>query len=326
MNQDSSAPIILITGGTGFAGSHLVELLLGLGQKNVHVTSFGSKNSYVHTLLQATQVHQVDLTNGQQLSTLLASLKPDQIYHLASFSQVGSSFDQAVKVLENNSVLQLNLLETVKQHAPQARLLIIGSAQEYDLSRPDLISGQKLAVDEAWPLGPNNPYGVSKVVQDLLSLAYHYSHNLKVIRVRPFNHIGERQTPGFVVADFAKQIAEIERGQPPIIKVGNLQTKRDFTDVKGMVQAYLLLMNKGQVGQVYNVGSGRSYSIEQVLESLLSLAKQEIKVEQDQTKYRPLDTAEIIADNKLITSLGWRPSISIQDTLSRVLDYWRKQI
>ncbi|PIR58600.1 MAG: GDP-mannose 4,6 dehydratase [Candidatus Pacebacteria bacterium CG10_big_fil_rev_8_21_14_0_10_56_10] len=322
-------PSILITGGTGFAGSHLVELLAGQGnaRPDIHVTQYpGSTDSgVVSQLLPTANIHAVDLIDRSAVNQLINDLKPAQVYHLAALSRVGDSFDQADRVIIDNTQLQLNLLDAVRDHANQARLLVVGSAQEYDVQ-----AGSRDGLTETDLLGPANPYGVSKVAQDLLSLSYHYAYQLRVVRVRPFNHIGERQASGFVVTDFSQQIVERERrassgGQPEPIRVGNLAAVRDFTDVKDVVKAYRLVMERGHPGQVYNVGSGRGRSIQQLLDTMISLANADIAIVKDQAKFRPLDVAAIIADNSKVRSLGWQPAIPLEQTLVRVLDYWRSK-
>ncbi|MBU2543645.1 GDP-mannose 4,6-dehydratase [Patescibacteria group bacterium] len=320
MNQAT----ILITGGTGFVGSHLVEALLKADQANIHVTSYSDNPGFVHALLPTNQIRSIDLTDQTKTFELIKKLQPDQIYHLAALAAVGKSFKNTKQVLDNNNQLQLNVLEAVRQYVPHAKILAIGSAMEYDLitTYPGF---DPQAVSETYPLGPISPYAVSKVSQDLLAYAYAQSFNLNIIRVRPFNHIGERQSPDFAVSAFAKQIVAIENNQQKKIKVGNLTAVRDFTDVKDMVKAYLLLMEKGESGQVYNIGTGRGYSMQEVLDILMSLAKVKTEVEIDQTRIRPSDVPIAMADPRKIKSLGWKPTIELNETLKRVLAYWRSQ-
>ena len=180
-------------------------------------------------------------------------------------------------------------------------------------------------MDENTAFRPTNTYAVSKIAQDFLGLQYYISYRLKIIRVRPFNHIGPRQSAGFVVSDFAKKIADIEKGRmDPILRVGNLQAKRDFTDVRDMVRAYNFLIEKGEFGEVYNIGSGVSYSISEILDILLSFSKIKIKVEIDHSLLRPEDAQDRLCDNKKFVELtDWKPSIPIEKSLKDTLDYWR---
>ncbi len=318
MTQADSTPTILITGGTGFAGSHLVEALLEKGLSKIHVTSYGPDTGFTSKLLPEKNVHQLNLTNFEKTKQLISQLQPDQIYHLAALSAVGTSFEQIDKVLSVNSQIQLSLLQAVKQNCPQARILNIGSALEYQ--------PQNQPLNESSPLGPVSPYGVSKVTQDMLAYYFYKHHDLNIIRTRSFNHIGERQAPGFVVPDFCLQIAKIEQGKQSKIEVGNLEAVRDFTDVKDTVQAYILLMEKGEVGSVYNVGSGQGYTIQELLDNLISLAKSQIEVKTDPARYRPVAVEQVIADNSKIKSLGWQPAIEFKQTLDRTLDYYRTRI
>ncbi len=321
MNQ----PTILITGGTGFVGSHLVEALIKLNQKNIHVTNYSDQPGFVHQLLPAQQIHQLDLTDQKAAFALIKKLQPDQIYHLASLAAVGKSFANTRKVLDNNTILQLNILEAVKQLSPQSRLLVIGSAMSYDLTH-DYEDHQPQAISETYPLGPASPYAVSKTMQDLLAYSYFQSFDLNIVRARPFNHIGERQTPDFAVPAFAQQIVKIEQGQQLKLQVGNLTAIRDFTDVKDMVQAYILLMKTGVSGQAYNIGTGQGHSIQETLDILIKLAKVEIEVETDQTKMRPSDVPVAVANASKIKRLGWQPTIKFEETLQRILLYWRSQL
>lgn len=315
---------ILITGGTGFAGTHLVERLLEVhSPEEIHVTAYSTKQNRVSELLPAANIHALDLREYQQTSSLFSKLKPQQLYHLASLSTVGNSFEDAAKIFHANFAIQHSVLESLKQVASDCRALMVGSAQEYDFKQ--VVASGKEIVSEEDQLGPANPYGVSKVSQDLLALSYYYSYQLPILRVRPFNHIGEYQTKGFVVADFASQIVEIERGTQQEIEVGNLAAVRDFTDVKDMVEAYITVMDQGELGQVYNIGSGIGVSVQSILDSLIALSSADIKVTVDQSRIRPLDVPSIIVDNEKIRKLGWSPSIPLEKTLQRVLEYWRSQ-
>lgn len=305
---------ILITGGTGFAGSHLVEYLLSQGQTNLHVTTSSGRPSFVHGLLPAEHIHQVDLTDQSATFELIQRLVPTQVYHLAALSTVGGSFDTAERIIVDNTRLQMNVLEAIRQFQPAARNLIIGSAMEYDL-----LQYPTELIDELHPLGPANPYGVSKVNQDLLGLSYVYAYKLDVVRARPFNHIGERQTPDFAIAAFADQIKNLRQSGQGEIKVGNLEAIRDLSDVKDIVRAYVTLMEQGKTGEVYNIGSGQGYRMQAVLETMIELAGVQVDVVTDPTRFRPIDIPKIIADTSKIKQLGWQSEIAIEDTLKRIL-------
>jgi GDP-4-dehydro-6-deoxy-D-mannose reductase len=205
----------------------------------------------------------------------------------------------------------------------KARILVVGSNEEYGLVGED-----ELPIKEANPLRPTSPYAVSKVAQDMLGLQYHLSHGLQTIRVRPFNHIGPRQSEQFVAPAFAKQIAEIEAGiRPPVVKVGNLEARRDFTDVRDIVRAYYLIITKGKQGEVYNIGSGVPRSIRELLNTLLSFSEAEIEVKQDPSLLRPLDVPVSYCDyGKLKECTGWEPTIPFEESLKEVLNYWRMRV
>jgi len=187
------------------------------------------------------------------------------------------------------------------------------------------VSEKDLPIDEDTPFMPTNAYAVSKITQDFLGLQYVLSYKLQIVRVRPFNHFGPRQATGFVIADWCKKIAQIEKGEiPPVVKVGNLKAKRDFTDVRDMVEAYAILLEKGKTGEAYNIGSGKSLCIEDILKILLKEAKVKISVEKDDLLFRPVDSLERVCDNRKFVSLsGWQPKIAIEKTLKETLDYWR---
>lgn len=311
-------PRILITGGTGFAGSHLVELLLERGYTDVHVTTFSAKEDYVARLLDSSHIHRVDLTDHAATHELFVRLAPTQIYHLAAFADVGASFEKAALVMQNNTSLQLNVLEAIKTAVPKARVLAVGSALEYGLVTPE-----ETPVVESQAFRPVNPYAVSKVTQELLAYMYFSSHHLDIVFARSFNHVGERQTTAFAVPAFAAQIVEIERGSQTSIKVGNLDAQRDFTDVKDVARAYLTLMEHGESGTVYNVGSGQPVSMESVLSQLVRMANVKVAVETDPARVRPVDIPVMVADISKIKLLGWQPQIPLDKTLQRVLEWYR---
>lgn len=313
---------VLITGGTGFAGSHLVEHLKQVGSYDIHVTTFKQTGSF-DAWLPRENVHPLDLTDAAATNTLLDTLQPDIIFHLAAFATQGNSFEQAQAIMGNNLHLQLCLLEGVRLHAPKARTLIVGSAMEYDVLDAQRENPGEVRLSEKHRLGPISPYAVSKVLQDLLGLSYHYSYQLDIVRARPFNHIGERQTTDFAVSSFAHQIVAVERKQQTELTVGNLTAVRDFSDVKDVVAGYHILMEKGIAGEVYNIGSGQGHTMQNILDLMISMSTVSIPVIQDPAKFRPLDVPSVIANNTKIAALGWQPKIPLSETLKRVLMYWR---
>lgn len=311
----------LITGVTGFAGGHLAQILIDRGDEVLGVARSHTKP--LDYLSRPIEPIIVDLRDPDAVQRLIGDVQPDVIYHLAGQAFVPRAWSNPWGTLENNIRSQLNIIEAMIKHATGARLLVSTSNEVYGR-----ISEDQLPVREDTPLTPQNPYGVSKVGQDLLALQYHLSHGIDVVRARAFNHIGPRQSPFFVAASFAKQIAEIEAGlSEAIIRVGNLEAQRDFTDVVDVTRAYVLLIDHGVAGEAYNVGTGRAYSIQYLLETLLSYSTIDIKVEQDPERMRPSDIPLVYADNsKLCDQTGWRPLYQFEDSLQRVLDYWRAEV
>jgi GDP-4-dehydro-6-deoxy-D-mannose reductase len=313
----------LITGATGFAGSHLAEYLVAHTDLEVWGTDISSNDRNIAHIKENLQFVVGDMSEPAVASGILSQVQPDYIFHLAAQAFVPQSWSDPWDTIANNVRAELNILQTLVDSGPSTKVLIAGSADEYGMIRPD-----ELPITETTPLRPYNPYAVSKVAQDLLGYQYFASHGLPVVRVRPFNHIGPRQSPAFVTSDFAKQIAEIELAlREPKLHVGNLDARRDFTDVRDMVQAYFLALERGEPGEVYNLGAERAYSIEQVLDMLLGLSDAEIEVVQDTTRLRPSDVPVVVSDcSKFRQSTGWRPTVSMEDSLRDILDYWRERV
>jgi len=314
---------VLITGITGFVGKHLAEHLLS--QKEYEIVGTYRSESGLKSAEgikdQLTLKH-LDLQNAEAVESLILDVKPDYIFHLAAQASPSKSFSTPVETLTNNIISEFSVLDVLKKHTlADIRVIVISTGEIYGIVTPS-----DIPVDEQTPLRPATPYAVSKIAQDYLSLQYHLAYKLDVIRLRPFNHIGPGQKEGFVVADFAKQIAEIEAGKrEPVLSVGNLDAKRDFTDVTDMVKAYELAMLKAESGEVYNIGSGKSQKIADILDKLLSLSMKKIEVKVDQSKFRPVDVPEIICDYQKFHKLtGWKPEIPFEKTLENILDYWRK--
>lgn len=321
MPNPSNMKNVLITGAGGFAGSHLVEYLLQDSVYTVYATTY-RPNELLSKLLPDKQILQGDLTDLAFTKDAVKQSAPDYVFHLAALSVVHNSVEKAQALLISNISLQHNLLESVRLHAPHARFIAVCSANEYGK-----VTESDIPIDESTPLKPLNPYAVSKIAQEYLALQYHHSYGLDVVILRPFNHTGERQTDNFLIPSLAKQIAEIEKGKSSALTVGNLEAIRDFTDVKDIVRAYVLAAQKCKSGQIYNIGSGQGQQVQKVLDMLLKLSSTTITVQQDPAKMRPSDVPVLIADSSKFTSLtGWKPEISLDKTLNRVLNYWRKEI
>ncbi len=317
----------LITGVGGFAGSHLADLLLSQRDNPDERASevWGCDRNGQRQPYHAADMRlaAVDLRDPAATRDLLATVRPDRVYHLAGQAHVGDSWKDPWETLEVNLRAQVNLLEGLVGLGQAPRVLVVGSADEYGVVRPD-----ELPLNEDSPLRPDSPYSVSKVGQDMLGLQYFLSHRLPVVRVRPFNHIGPRQNRRFAAADFAAQIAAIEAGQqPPIIKAGNLAARRDFTDVRDMVRAYSLALEQGEVGAVYNLGRGQSWAIAHLLDTLLGLSTAQIAVEFDQARLRPSDLPDLVCDaSRFKARTGWEPRVPLEQTLLDLLNYERARV
>jgi len=315
----------LVTGITGFAGSYLAEYLLSTKKYSVSGTYLLKESlRNVDAIKNRLHLVKIDLSNAKNVSDIINDISPSVIFHLAALTSPADSFRNPTETLTNNISLQINLMEAVrKNNLLDTRILIVSSGEIYGV-----VKKEDLPIDEETPLNPTNPYSVSKIAQDFLGLTYFLSYNLKIIRVRPFNHIGPRQSPQFVVSSFAKQIAEIDKGKrKPILKVGNLEAERDFTDVKDMVRAYAVVIEKGKIGDVYNIGSGISYKISDILNKLVSMSSSKIKIEKEEGLLRPSDNPELVCDpTKFVKLTGWKSEISIEETLKDTLDYWRNII
>ena len=314
---------ILITGITGFVGTYLAEYL----SQDSHVQLFGTTRSLIdredETVSKITFMH-ADFGVQSDVYKIIEAVKPDEVYHLAALSSPAESIKKPSETIINNVNAQVFLLEALRSIGLlNTKVLVVCSSDEYGI-----VDQHHLPVDEDTLLRPANPYAVSKVTQDYLALQYFLSYKMPIVRVRPFPHVGPRQSEHFVLSTFAKQIAMIEKGlQEPTLKHGNLDAKRDFTDVRDMVRAYVLLMEKGEAGEVYNVGSGRSISINEALTMLLGMATVTITLEKDPERMRPSDMPNLFSDNaKMEQITNWKPEIPFEQTLKDILDYWRDHL
>lgn len=314
----------LITGAGGFVGGHLCAYLLAHTDWDLIGTVYPQPVEAQPPEPRLRLKH-ADLRDPKGVLALVSEEQPDYIFHLAAQSFVPTSFADPWDTLENNIRAELNLLEAVRRSGREVRMLVVGSNEEYGAPEPG-----ELPQTEENPLRPNNPYAVSKVAQDFLGLQYHLAYGLPVVRVRPFNHTGPGQSPRFVVPAFASQITRIEAGlQEPVMKVGNLEAARDFTDVRDIVRAYHLAVTQGEPGEVYNLASGRPRSVRELLEMLLSCsqAQAEIRIERDPTRYRPVDVPVVYGSaEKFRQQTGWEPQILFEQTLRDTLEYWRGQV
>lgn len=256
------------------------------------------------------------------MRALIREVQPDCIYHLAGQASVALSWTDPVGTFEANVETTIVLFEAVLAAGIDPVVLVVGSNEMFGAARPE-----EQPLGESAPFRPANPYATSKVAQDYLAYQYAVSRRLRTIRVRPFMHVGPGQRPDFAIASFARQIAAIEAGeQEPILRVGNLDSARDITDVRDIVRGYRLLVTRGRPGDAYNIGRGQAYRIGDLLEMLLSMAARPIQVEVDPERLRPADTPVVLCDTRKIErEIGWRPEIDLRTTLRDTLAYWRSQ-
>lgn len=316
---------LIITGSTGFVGSHLLEYLSSLKKYQIFGTYLTdeSRNKLSH-LEKETSFVKLDLSSKEETEKIIKDIKPDAVFHLAAFTSPAQSFKAPFETITNNVSAELNILEALrKENLLNTKVLIISSAEIYGL-----VGKADLPISEKTPFKPTSPYAVSKIAQDFLGLQYFLSYKIPIITARPFNHIGPRQSEGFVVSDFSKKIVEIEKGKRKnVLEVGNLEAKRDFTDVRDIVKAYLLLIEKGIFGEAYNIGFGESRKISEILDILLSFSSAKVKVEVNKELLRPSDNPDLVCDSTKLRELtDWKPEIPIEKTLKDTLDYWRNII
>jgi GDP-4-dehydro-6-deoxy-D-mannose reductase len=264
-----------------------------------------------------------DLRDAFSVRDVIETIRPDRIFHLAAQSFVPASWSAPSETLTTNLLGQTNIFEAVRALGIDPVMQIAGSSEEYGLVLPD-----EVPIKESNPLRPLSPYAVSKVAQDLLAYQYFKSYGLKSIRTRGFNHTGPRRGEVFVTSNFAKQIAAIEAGlKEPVIRVGNLDSQRDFTDVRDMVRAYWLAVTKAKPGEVYNVASGKAVTIRELLDRLLALSDREVEVQVDPERLRPSDVEILLGDfSKFHADTGWEPTIPLDQTLKDTLDFWRQKL
>lgn len=310
----------LITGINGFIGSHLADLLVEKGLEVWGIYQKSPLNNITH-LKEKLKLRKCDVRNRKKMREILKECRPELIFHLAAQSRPDLSWKDPWTTMQINVIGTVNLFESMRELDLDSKVLVACSSAEYGF-----ISEKEGPIREDHPLNPVSPYAVSKVAQDLMAYQYFKNYGLKTLRVRIFGTIGPRKM-GDACSDFASQIALAERKGGGKIRVGNLETRRDLTDVRDMVKAFWCLMEKGRDGEVYNACSGKAYRMGEVLEKLIGLAKVKIKVEVDQKKLRPSDEPLILGDNsKIKKECGWKPKIPLEKTLEDILEYWRKNL
>ena len=306
----------LIIGGAGFVGQYLAEYLQDECGYRVRSTKMEQE-----TLPDVNyEVSNMNLLVKEEVENVIRDYEPDYIFHLAAQSSVAVSWSNPQLAVDVNVKGTIQLLDILKETEYKGRVLLIGSGEEYGRIQPD-----EVPIIEDTVLRPGNIYAATKCCQNMIASIYAKAYGLQLIMVRAFNHVGPKQSPQFVVSDFCKQVVEAEKGlREPVIHVGNLKAKRDFTDVRDVIAAYECLVRQGKGGETYNVGSGTAYTIEEILDKIIALSGQKIEVQVEKERLRPIDVPLIVADiTKITEQTDWKQKISLEQTLQDTLDYWR---
>jgi GDP-4-dehydro-6-deoxy-D-mannose reductase len=313
----------LITGGAGFAGSHLTEYLLRQGQEVCVFVSSDETLANVEHLGGQITIERGDLRDASRVLALLKDIRPQRIYHLAALSSPADSLREPALCYAVNFWGTFNLLSAWQQIGFESRFLFVSSSQVYGSIREG-----ELAAREETALQPENPYSGSKAAAEMLVLQFHNNYGLPIVRARPFNHTGPRQSPNFACSSFARQIAEIDLGRrEPVVRVGNLKSFRDFSDVRDIVRGYHLLLEQGEPGEVYQLASGRCVSMEFILHSLLALSSRQVQVMAEDSRSSNADSVKMWGDpSKAEKAVGWRPEYELQTTLFDLKRYWESVI
>ena len=314
---------VLITGISGFVGSHLAEYCLTKGAEVCGSIRWRSRTENIDHIKKKIKLIECDIRDASSVTKTVEDSKPDYIFHLAAQSFVPTSWHAPAETLMTNTLGELNIFEAVRELNLDSKIQIAGSSEEYGK-----VLENEVPIKETNSLRPLSPYGVSKVTQDVLGYQYHQSYGMNIVVTRAFNHEGPRRGDVFVTSNFAKQIAEIEKGlKEPIIEVGNLEAQRDFSDVRDIVEAYWLSLEKGVPGEVYNICSGKGMKIRDMLDILLGLSSAKVEVRQDPARMRPSDVMILQGDcTKFKKATGWEPKIPFEKTLEDLLNYWRERL
>ena len=298
----------LITGSEGFVGRYLRAELLSAGYEVTGIDLAAGEGTLA-----------ADLLDPEAAESAVSQASPDVVFHLAGQADVGRSWQIPQKTIQINEIAALNLMEAVRKICPGASAVLVGSSDQYGSLREAGVS-----VSEETPMRPMNPYAVSKAAQEQLGRAYAAAYGLRICMTRSFNHGGAGQKPGFMIPDFALGIVKVERGEAETLPVGNLAARRDFTHVKDIVRAYRLIAEKGKPGEVYNVGSGKTWSAGEVLDRMVAMAACPVPVRQDPARMRPSDTPVICCDHSRLTrDTGWEPELPLEEILRDTLMYYR---
>lgn len=310
---------VLITGVNGFVGKNLVRSILSRYKQdeiNLSGTYYGINDFKIESC--SIDLFPMDITSCNRVDEIVKSIKPDYVFHLAAQSSVALSWKMPQLTFNINLNGTINLLDAIRKVNNGCRVLVIGTSDEYGS-----IKNNPASEDD--PLKPENPYAISKMCQEKICQLYVKAYGMNIVMTRSFSHIGPMQEPNFVVADWAKQISEIEKGtKEPAIRVGNINIEREFADVRDIIKAYMQLIEKGIPGEVYNVGSGRLYSLADILKKLLAFSNKEIRIQVDQQKIRPVESDPVQCNyDKLFNLCGWKPEFNIDESLREIMGYWR---
>jgi len=316
---------ILITGISGFAGSHLTDYILDnkLGEVSGTIRGKSTKMDNIEHVKDKINLLKCDITDYFSTKLAIKEFDPDYIFHLAAQSYVLESWRSPYETLNSNIIGSLNIFEAVKEINPDIRVQIASSSEIYGKVYED-----ELPIKETNPLRPLSPYAVSKVAMDLMGYQYNQSYGLNIIRTRTFNHTGPRRGEVFVASNWAKQIVQIEKGiQEPVVLVGSLTSKRDFTDVRDIVRGYWTAIEKGEPGEAYHICSGETHTMQELLDTLVSLSDVTIKTKEDPARLRPSDVKILLGDcSKFKEKTGWKPEIPLKKTLLDLIEYWRARV
>lgn len=308
----------IIIGAAGFVGGYLINHL----KDDMKWEIYATKLSMEKIERKDIEVYNLDILNKEEIIKIFEKIKPDYVFNLAAQSSVSLSWKNPLLTIDINIKGVINILDAVREiDKYNPRIILIGSSEEYGNVKED-----EIPVKEENNLRPGNIYAVTKVCQNMIGKIYSDAYGMDIVNVRAFNHIGPKQAPIFVVSDFCKQVSEIEKGlREPIMYTGNLEAKRDFTDVRDIVRAYSALALNGKRGETYNVGSGKAVSIKKILDIILKNSVKNIEIRRDEKRYRPIDIPIIEADiEKLKKVIDWKSEILLKESVKEILDYWRK--